>query len=59
MNLTSVKEFVATTVAGGVRMVLDAEGLAMWSRIAATLQLTVTQRADIALALADLQVTAS
>ena len=45
--MTSVKKFVATTVDDSVRVVLDGEGPAMWRRVAAALQLTDAQRADI------------
>lgn len=46
-NMTSVKRFVATAVVENVRVALGSEGPAMWRGVAAALQLSDAQRADI------------
>ena len=46
-NMSSVKKFVATAVVENVRVALGSEGPAMWRGVAAALQLTEAQRADI------------
>ncbi len=45
--MNNVKRFVATAVVENVRVALGSEGPAMWRGVAAALQLTDAQRADI------------